>query len=151
MSIPYGKTNDFFFSGHVGCCIINFLEFRANSWYKFSWFSMVTCILQFSLMVCLRGHYFIDLVSGIIFAHYAWMLSERYSYVVDVKIFNIPLKKRFHSYTHSCSKCQHPNGLWIERQETAYIESNHFGEVDKIIGEASDKERQYQRINRTSL
>jgi uncharacterized surface protein with fasciclin (FAS1) repeats len=40
-------------------------------------------------MVCLRGHYFIDLISGVIFAHYIWMMSERYSYLVDVKLFKI--------------------------------------------------------------
>ena len=93
--MPYGKTNDFFFSGHVGCCIINYLEYSAIGWRKLARFSAVTCIFQVALMVSLRGHYFIDLISGVVFAHYLWMLSERYSYLVDVKVFRIPFEKRF--------------------------------------------------------
>lgn len=116
--MPYGKTNDFFFSGHVGCCIINILEFNAFGWYRFGYFSLATCIMQIMLMIALRGHYFIDLVSGVIFAHYIWMMAERYSYVVDVKVFRIPFKKRFPMYTNSCSKCQHPIQLWVDQNET---------------------------------
>jgi hypothetical protein len=72
-------------------------------------------------MVTLRGHYFIDLISGMIFAHYAWMLSERYSYLVDVNLFHIPFEKRFPLFTQSCSNCQHPVTLWVDRKETADI------------------------------
>jgi hypothetical protein len=111
--VPYGKTNDFFFSGHVGCCVINFLEFRSVGWPKLASFSLVTCLFQASLMICLRGHYVIDLITGVIFAHYLWMLAERYSYLVDVRIFRIPLHKRFPSFTHSCLNCQHPIELWL--------------------------------------
>jgi PAP2 superfamily C-terminal len=118
ITVPYGKTNDFFFSGHVGCCIINFLEFKANGWNRFASFSALTCIFQTALMVSLRGHYFIDLISGVIFAHYMWMMAERYSYLVDVKIFKIPFKKRFPMYTHSCTNCQHPVTLWVDQNET---------------------------------
>jgi hypothetical protein len=42
-------------------------------------------------MICLRGHYTIDLITGIIFGHYVWMMAEKYSYLVDVKVFKIPL------------------------------------------------------------
>lgn len=116
--MPYGKTNDFFFSGHVGCCVINILEFNAFGWYRFGWFSFATCIMQIMLMISLRGHYFIDLVSGVIFAHYIWMMAERYSYVVDVKVFRMPFKKRFPMFTNSCIKCQHPIHLWVDQNET---------------------------------
>jgi hypothetical protein len=75
------------------------LEFKANGWRRFAWFSLVTAIAQIILMACLRGHYFIDMLSGIIFAHYLWMLAERYSYLVDVKLLKIPFKKRFQVYT----------------------------------------------------
>ncbi len=114
-------------------------------------------------MVCLRGHYFIDLISGVIFAHYIWMMSERYSYLVDVKLFSIPFKKRFPMYTHSCVKCQHPVTLWVDQNETQdcipcgdtdslkfspqQLEKNSGGE--KYHPEV-DKER-YQVVKRTSL
>ena len=74
--------------------------------------TVVTCIFQISLMVCLRGHYFIDLISGVIFAHYCWMLAERYSYMVDVHVFRIPFRKRFPIFNSACTNCQHPVDIW---------------------------------------
>jgi hypothetical protein len=114
VTVPYGKTNDFFFSGHIGCCMICFCEFKAVNWNKFAYFSIFTMVFQFSLMIALRGHYMIDLVSGIVFAHYFWLLSERYSYIIDVKVFKIPFNKRFPTFTKSCNKCQHPMELWSD-------------------------------------
>jgi len=32
--VPYGQTADFFFSGHVGACVLLFLEARRNSMVK---------------------------------------------------------------------------------------------------------------------
>ncbi len=118
ITVPYGKTNDFFFSGHVGCCVIMMLEFRAYGWYRFQWFSFATAIMQVLLMIALRGHYFIDLISGVIFSHYIWMMAERYSFIIDVKVFRMPFKKRFPLYTNSCVKCQHPISLWVDKNET---------------------------------
>ena len=46
-------------------------------------------------MIALRGHYSIDIVAGLVFAHYIWIMAEKYSYLVDVKLFRIPLSKRF--------------------------------------------------------
>jgi hypothetical protein len=56
-------------------------------------------------MIFLRGHYAIDIVTGVIFAHWIWLLAERYSYLIDVKIFRIPFEKRFPMFTKSCSAC----------------------------------------------
>jgi len=84
ITVPYGATNDFFFSGHIGCCLIMALEYRANKWYKFMGFSFFTLTLQTFLMACLRGHYVIDMIAGLIFGHYFWVLGERFSYYMDV-------------------------------------------------------------------
>ena len=95
MTVPYGRTNDFFYSGHVGCCVICGLEAVAVGWKKFGYFFCgVTCMLQTTLMISVRGHYTIDLLTGIIFGHYVWMLAEKYSYYIDVKLLRIPLEKR---------------------------------------------------------
>ena len=95
ITVPYGKTNDFYYSCHVGCCMICFLEYSSNGWKKFSYFSLLVMMLQGTLMILLRSHYSIDLFGGVVFAHYIWIMSERYSYYVDVKIFRIPFRKRF--------------------------------------------------------
>jgi hypothetical protein len=114
ITVPYGRTNDFFFSGHIGCCVICACEYKACGWFKFAWFSSIVCVMQGSLMVSLRGHYAIDLVTGVIFAHYIWLIAERYSYLIDVKLFRIPFVKRFPMFTKSCTACQYPINLWSE-------------------------------------
>lgn len=105
MTVPYGTTNDFFYSGHIGCCVLCALEFKASKWGKWSYFSLITMIFQTSLMIALRGHYVIDLVTGIVFAHYFWLFAERYSYLIDVSLFRIPLKKRFPMVNTVCTSC----------------------------------------------
>ena len=117
ITVPYGKTNDFYYSGHVGCCLICFLEYKANGWNKFAYFSLFTLIFQGTLMICLRGHYSIDIFGGLVFAHYIWMIAERYSYLVDVKLFRIPFLKRFPKINQSCQKCQHPINTWLNLEE----------------------------------
>ena len=112
ITVPYGRTNDFFYSGHIGCCVICYCEFRANKWFKFAYFSLCTLIFQCMLMISLRGHYFIDMFSGIIFAHYFWLFAERYSYIVDVYVFHIPFHKRFPYFNQACHNCSVPVEIW---------------------------------------
>ena len=79
-------------------------------------------------MTSLRGHYFIDMFSGIIFAHYFWLLAERYSYLVDVKIFNIPFHKRFPWFSRSCHTCQTPINIWHDlKNENQEVKSEKKG------------------------
>ena len=44
ITVPYGRTNDFYYSGHVGCCVIQYCEFKAHGWNKFAVFSLVTMV-----------------------------------------------------------------------------------------------------------
>jgi hypothetical protein len=44
ITVPYGRTNDFFFSGHIGCCMINFCEYSRNKWNKMAWFSILCLV-----------------------------------------------------------------------------------------------------------
>ena len=94
IAVPYGITGDFFYSGHVGICMIQFLEFYTVGWYWMSAYSLFTMAMQILLMLALRAHYTIDMVSGVVFAHYMWLLSEKYSYLIDWHVFGIPLEKR---------------------------------------------------------
>ena len=81
--VPYLKTNDFFFSGHVGFPLIAAFEFKD---FKLN-FLFVFCILascfETITMIVLRGHYIVDLLAGVIFAHYSLLLSDKYKYIFD--------------------------------------------------------------------
>ena len=92
--VPYGETYDFFYSGSVGVCMFNFLEFQAVGWTSWSIISIFTLVYQCFMHIALRSHYTMDIISGIVFAHYFWIISEKYSYLVDWHLFGIPLGKR---------------------------------------------------------
>ncbi len=81
--VPYGRTNDFFFSGHIGASVIGYSEAKALKLHKFSAFCIVVCVYQFMLMVFMRGHYFIDLLTGCVMGHYIWMTAQNYSFIID--------------------------------------------------------------------
>ena len=98
----YYKTNDFFYSGHVGSCILVGLEAHAKGivWLEIlSWFGT---LVQTLTMIFLRGHYIIDLVAGAVFAHYFFMISDRYSYLLDRIVCGLdtkePLDERHRGY-----------------------------------------------------
>ena len=78
--------------------MINILEYRAIGWYKWSVYSFITLVAQFWLMIFLQGHYMIDMFTGVVMAHYAYIIGERYSHYIDVWIFKIPFVKRFPRY-----------------------------------------------------
>lgn len=39
LTVPYHDVNDFFYSGHVGTCLLVVLEYRAGGFYKLSYFA----------------------------------------------------------------------------------------------------------------
>ena len=93
--VPYGQTADFFFSGHVGICVLHGLEFWAVGWKLWTLYSAWTGCCQVVLMLSTRAHYSIDMIAGVIFAHYIYMMVEKYIHLFDFHILGIPLEKRF--------------------------------------------------------
>lgn len=92
--VPYGKTADFFYSGHIGICMLQYLEFDACGQRWWSIFSLFAMMSQIFMMIALRSHYTMDMMAAVIFAHYFWVMAEKYSYIIDWYIFGIPLSKR---------------------------------------------------------
>jgi len=78
LAVPYAKTRDFFFSGHLGFATIATCEFAdmESKWlYRIGVF---TIVIEFCVMIVTRGHYVIDLITGIVFGHYISIMTERY-------------------------------------------------------------------------
>jgi hypothetical protein len=42
--IGYAKSTDFFFSGHLGACVMSYFEFRAHGMYKWGYFTLFTLV-----------------------------------------------------------------------------------------------------------
>jgi hypothetical protein len=76
VTVPYAPANDFFFSGHVGLCTICFIYFKRQKVRPMQYFAFVTIIVEFFTLLVTRAHYFIDLVIGIIVAHYIYLIGD---------------------------------------------------------------------------
>lgn len=104
-TVPYHDTNDFFYSGHIGTCLLVVLEYRAAKWYKMSYLAGFILVNQWVLMTFVRTHYIIDLITGAIMAHYCFMGAEWLSFFIDVKFLGVPGKDRFYNIYKPCKKC----------------------------------------------
>ncbi len=87
-AVSYHKTSDFFFAGQIGIFLISAMELWSFDFKVFSIIAYIGVILHFFMMVVLRGHYFIDLISGLMAAHYFHMMSD-YMHPIFNKIFNL--------------------------------------------------------------
>lgn len=90
--VSYLKTNDFFFSGHVGFPIIIALEFQNTNNKYMMIFCLLTCVFEAFTMIVTRGHYIIDLITGIVVAHWVYMNVEKYIYIVDNSFMGMTTK-----------------------------------------------------------
>ena len=51
-----------------------------------AYFGYLTSFMQILLMIALRSHYSIDMISGLIFAHYFYIIASKYCDYVDFRI-----------------------------------------------------------------
>jgi hypothetical protein len=83
---------------------------------------------QWAMMMFIRTHYVIDMVTGVVVAHYMYILAERISYIVDVKWMRQHLSqtKRERSYFKPCTKCGWSNKCakdYIPAEEKAHLKA----------------------------
>jgi hypothetical protein len=83
LTVSYLKTNDFFFSGHVGLPIIMGSEFLKQDKKFMFWLCIFVCCFESFTMIVTRGHYIIDIIAGVIIAHYSFMIVDLYIHVID--------------------------------------------------------------------
>lgn len=102
ITVPYHDTNDFFYSGHVGTCFLLFNEFRSCKWYKMSFFCLFVLLNEWTMMLLIRNHYLIDMITGVILAQYAHWQAERISFLVDCKFLGVPFHKRYSNFFQPC-------------------------------------------------
>ena len=74
ITINYFEGNDFFFSGHVGICILNAFFAFYRQHYIFSGVCFFAGSYEAFLVLITRTHYTIDIPIGFFFAHYSCIL-----------------------------------------------------------------------------
>lgn len=114
ITVPYHDTNDFFYSGHVGTCFLLFREYRTSKWPRMSRFCLFALINQWMMMCLIRNHYIIDMVTGIIIAHFMYIQAERLSFLFDVKVLGLPAHKRGRKYFKPCERCGWSNNCSLD-------------------------------------
>ena len=99
-AVSYHKTSDFFFAGQIGIFLVCALELWSFEMKICSIIAYCGVVLHFFMMVVLRGHYFIDLISGLMAAHYFHMMSDYLSPYLN-KIYNLEENKAKDDKTES--------------------------------------------------
>jgi hypothetical protein len=77
-TVSYLKTNDFFYSGHVGFPCVFVMEFFKRKYYKMTITTIAIILIEGVMMLSLRGHYSLDLFFGIIAGFYSQIFTEKY-------------------------------------------------------------------------
>ena len=88
--VPYSHIPDFFFSGHVGSCVLHFLLFQHREQPWGCAYAMLTMVAQITVMYATRTHYTIDMIAGVLFGAYIFTLTQRYICYFDYYVFGNP-------------------------------------------------------------
>ena len=83
-----------------------------------AYFSILAMVCQSTIIIFLRGYYMISVFASLVFGHYFWILAERVSWLIDVKLFNIPFHKRFPKFINKCGFCKYNINEWASIGET---------------------------------
>mmetsp|Transcript_1077 Transcript_1077/g.718 ORF Transcript_1077/g.718 Transcript_1077/m.718 type:complete len:157 (+) Transcript_1077:594-1064(+) len=103
--VPYFDTNDFYFSGHVATSSLLMFEYYASGYKKLFLITFCVMVFEWIMLMFLRTHYFIDLITGLIVAKYLHRFGEYLSFLFDVKLLRVPHAKRMSYYYKPCPKC----------------------------------------------
>ena len=100
--VGYIQGSDFFWSGHCGFPIISTVEFIWLKRYKLAAYCAFVSFFEVFLMINSREHYTIDIIIGIIYAHYItlqgrdWVkaIYDKISFLNKLKLENRKELKR---------------------------------------------------------
>jgi len=131
--VPYHDINDFYYSGHVGVCSM-FLALDVSERSKLGILSLFAMVNMWFTLTVVRTHYFIDLVTGLLLAHYSYYLGEKMTYIFDVLMVGLSGKKRNLMHHTPCPSCGWSNpdvSQWIGKKEYEVLKKRHDVETEK--------------------
>ncbi|KRW98595.1 Phosphatidic acid phosphatase type 2/haloperoxidase [Pseudocohnilembus persalinus] len=83
--VPYGRQSDFFFSGHTGFMTLVFLEWRTIGFKKMQYITGILLLYVMFSLIVLRVHYTIDVTTGLLMAHYVYLVVLNYENEINLK------------------------------------------------------------------
>jgi hypothetical protein len=78
--VPYGKTNDLYYSGHIGLTTIVVLECISYKWKRFLFFAIFTFLTTGFMLIVLGVHYSNDIIIGFAAAVFLQRFTFRVKY-----------------------------------------------------------------------
>jgi len=87
LTVSYLKTNDFFFSGHVGIPLLCAHEYKVNNLNSLMIFCIFASFLEAFVMISTGGHYSVDILAGWLFALYFIKIATFVAKNIDWIIF----------------------------------------------------------------
>jgi len=103
-AVPLFPSPDFFFSGHIGACLLCGIYFKNTKQNILFIFSLYVMIFEGLFLVVTRAHYSIDILFGFIVAHYIYLLDVRmFRNKFCMKMLNI--KDNDNNYDISMVEC----------------------------------------------
>lgn len=86
------------------------------------------------MLTATRTHYIIDLVTGVIMAHYCYMQADWLSFLIDVKICGFSHQQRKQHCHEACKKCGWSNkniSQQINKKEESFLRETYKMRVEK--------------------
>lgn len=84
--ISYSKTESYYYCGAIGLSVICAFEFLKYNYQIMMIYCYCSVLLQSSILIIIRNHYLIDIITGIIVAHYCFLISEIFINYIEGKI-----------------------------------------------------------------
>jgi hypothetical protein len=81
--VPFFRAPDFFYSGHAGCAVLTGLQFSDLGHPKLLYVGIIIALYEGFIMSVTRAHYSIDIIFGMMMAHYIYFLSEKLAKYTD--------------------------------------------------------------------
>ena len=93
-TVPYDDTDDYYYSGHLGSLVVWGCEYYNQGYRCMTIYCALLVVLMWGFLTLMRVHYFIDLISGVMIAHWFTFHGDWISFFWDVKILGLPHQKR---------------------------------------------------------
>ncbi len=90
--VPYAKSNNLYFSGQIGIPVIIGFEFDRMGMKIPMVLCLVITAMESIVLLAMRANYIIDILSGILIAHYTFLMSERYIYIIDDSCLSMKIR-----------------------------------------------------------
>lgn len=84
--VPFQRAPDFFYSGHAGSAMILGLQFSSLGYSQLKYVGIFLSAYEGFVMMVTRTHYSIDVVFGMLMAHYTYFLSKPIAKFFDEKL-----------------------------------------------------------------